>query len=112
MSLKEYIFGFACEDRAAEFLRGEGFEILKRNFHCRFGEIDIIARKDGILHFVEVKATSGDYDAAERVTDAKMVKILKAAEFYLMSCDTDEPWQIDVVEVCPRGIKFITNVSF
>ena len=64
MSLKEYIFGFACEDRAAEFLRGEGFEILK------------------------------------------------AAEFYLMSCDTDEPWQIDVVEVYPRGIKFITNVSF
>ena len=112
MSLKEYIFGFACEDCAAEFLCGEGFEILKRNFRCRFGEIDIIARKDGILHFVEVKATSGDYDAAERVTDAKMAKILKAAEFYLMSCDTDEPWQIDVVEVCPRGIKFITNVSF
>jgi len=112
LSLKEYIFGFACEDRAAEFLCGEGFEILKRNFRCRFGEIDIVARKEGILHFVEVKATSGDYDAAERVTGAKMAKILKAAEFYLMSCDTDEPWQIDVVEVCPRGIKFITNVSF
>ena len=112
MSLKEYIFGFACEDRAAEFLHGEGFEILKRNFRCRFGEIDIIARKEGILHFVEVKATSGDYAAAERVTGVKMAKILKAAEFYLMSCDTDEPWQIDVVEVCPRGIKFITNVSF
>ena len=64
------------------------------------------------MHFVEVKATSGDYDAAERVTGAKMAKILKAAEFYLMSCDTDEPWQIDVVEVYPRGIKFITNVSF
>lgn len=112
MGLKEYIFGFACEDRAVEFLRGEGFEILKRNFRCRFGEIDIIARKEGILHFVEVKATSGDYDAAERVTGAKMAKILKAAEFYLISCDTDEPWQIDVVEVCPRRIKFITNVSF
>ena len=112
MSLKEYIFGFACEDRAAEFLCGEGFEILKRNFRCRFGEIDIVARKEGILHFVEVKATSGDYDAAERVTGAKMAKVLKAAEFYLMSCDTDEPWQLDVVEVYPRGIKFITNVSF
>ena len=97
MSLKEYLFGFACEERAAEFLRGEGFEILKRNFRCRF---------------VEVKATSGDYDAAERVTDAKMAKILKAAEFYLMSCDTEEPWQIDVVEVYPKQIKFIANISF
>jgi len=112
LGLKEYLFGFACEDRAAEFLRGEGFEILKRNFRCRFGEIDIVARKDGILHFVEVKATSGDYDAAERVTGAKMAKILKAVQFYLMSCDTDEPWQIDIVEVYPKQIKFIANISF
>jgi len=64
------------------------------------------------LPCVKVKATSGDCDAAERVTGAKMGKILKAAEFYLMSCDTDEPWQSDVEEVYTKQIKFIANISF
>ena len=43
------------EAAAAEWLRARGYRIAERQFRCRFGEIDLIARKDGVLCFVEVK---------------------------------------------------------
>mgnify|MGYP003509397425 CR=1 FL=1 len=43
------------ETRVASFLRKQGYKILNRNYSCRFGEIDIIAEKDGFIVFVEVK---------------------------------------------------------
>lgn len=55
MGVKAYLDGILGEDKACKFLKKQGFEILKRNFHSKFGEIDIIAKKDEILHFIEVK---------------------------------------------------------
>ncbi len=51
MGVKAYLDGILGEDKACKFLKKQGFEILKRNFHSKFGEIDIIAKKDEILHF-------------------------------------------------------------
>jgi putative endonuclease len=50
-------------------LKKSGLKIIEQNFHSRFGEIDIVAEKDDILHFVEVKATSKDYDALDRIKE-------------------------------------------
>ena len=77
MGLKEYLFGFSAEDKACKFLENHGFTILCRNFRSRFGEIDIIAKKDEILHFIEVKATNGEYETAYRLTQSKFETILK-----------------------------------
>jgi putative endonuclease len=53
--------GSRGEDRACEFLAEQGFSIIKRNYHSgRTGEIDIIARKDDLILFVEVKNRSKD----------------------------------------------------
>ncbi len=52
--------GGLFEDRAAAYLRGEGMEILFRNFRCRLGEIDLIARDEEELVFVEVKYRYSD----------------------------------------------------
>lgn len=46
------------EAMAAEYLRENGYELLASQFRCRFGEIDLIARRGGILCFVEVKLRS------------------------------------------------------
>ena len=43
------------EAEVANYLRRRGYTLLAHGFHCRFGEIDLIARKDGVLCFVEVK---------------------------------------------------------
>lgn len=77
MSLKDYVFGFNAESKAVRYLEKNGFKILERNFHSRFGEIDIIATKGQNLHFIEVKATNGDYEAIQRVTSKKNGKINK-----------------------------------
>ena len=46
------------EDIACQFLERKGFKVLERNYRKPWGEIDIIAEKDGIVRFVEVKAFS------------------------------------------------------
>ena len=76
MGLRAYLFGKSSEHLACEFLLKNGCEILARNFSSKFGEIDVIAKKDGILRFVEIKATRGDYEAEYRLTPAKFNKIL------------------------------------
>jgi len=50
------LLGVRGEKTAARFLRRKGYEILRRNFRTRFGEIDIIARDGHTLVFVEVKS--------------------------------------------------------
>ena len=67
------IFGDASEDLATAFLEQEGFVIVERNYFARkLGEIDIIARKGGVLHFIEVKAGRADFDPVYNVTPAKL----------------------------------------
>ncbi len=73
------------EDRAARYLEAQGYEIVERNYHCRGGEIDIIAREAGDLVFVEVKTrrSAADSAASEAVDVRKRAKIVKSAWSYL-----------------------------
>ncbi len=90
----------------------QGFEILEKNFHSKFGEIDIIAKKDDVLHFVEVKSTSKDYETIYRVTQNKIYKIIKTINFYMLKYDFDLNHQIDIICIEQNKVKFIQNVSF
>lgn len=77
--------GRVGEDLACQYLSGQGYEILHRNFHTRYGEIDIIAKKDGFLVFAEVKtrAPNALVPAQMAVTQGKRNKIIKSAYIYL-----------------------------
>ena len=77
--------GKAGEEYARKFLIAAGYKILGRNYYCRFGEIDIIAKKARTICFVEVKslASGGIFDPFQRVTKAKMRNIIKVAKLYL-----------------------------
>jgi len=67
------IFGDASEDLATAFLEQEGFVIVERNYFARkLGEIDIIAQKDDVLHFIEVKSGKADFDPVYNVTPASL----------------------------------------
>ena len=94
------------EEQAVHFLRRKGYRIVERNFRCRQGEIDIIARRRNILAFVEVKLRRDDRFAAARefVTSAKQRRILAAASLYLAQCGEDLQPRFDVIEVyAPDG---------
>lgn len=77
--------GDSGEEFAARILEEMGFTVLERNFHTQYGEIDIVASRDGILHFIEVKTrTSNNYGfPADAVTETKKKKLKKAAEIYM-----------------------------
>ena len=78
--------GARQESRAAEYLESLGYHILVRNFRCRFGEIDLIAKQDDTYIFIEVKYRTGRTagDPTSAVDGKKQKKISKTADYYRM----------------------------
>lgn len=93
--------GTAYELKAEEYLLGNGYKILERNFRNRSGEIDLIAKKNGQIHFVEVKyrMTAAYGSPLEAVDFRKQNQIRKVALYYLMKNQLSEwtPCQFDVI---------------
>lgn len=91
------------ERRCEKFLKKDGFKILARNFSCKTGEIDLIAAdSDGSVVFVEVKTRADEkFAAAESsITPDKKRKLIRAARFFLASCNVGErPYRFDVVTI-------------
>ena len=90
------------EDAAAAYLTRKGYEILDRNYRIRDAEIDIIAKKDGVIVFVEVKLRKNSSlgSPAEAVNAAKQRKIISAAEGFIAKNNiTDTDFRFDVIEI-------------
>jgi len=107
------LFGDKSEILAAMFLEQEGFIILERNYFAKkLGEIDIIAKKDAVVHFIEVKSgKSESFDPVYNVTSAKLRKIINSAHYYLKSRRIDMPFSIDALIVRGDEVEFIENVT-
>ncbi|MCK4881833.1 MAG: YraN family protein [Candidatus Omnitrophica bacterium] len=102
MTTQRTQLGQAGEDAAVAFLEHEGYQILRRNFRNKFGEIDIIAKDRDTVCFVEVKTrTSEAYGSPfESVTKAKQRKIIYVALSYLSAQRREETnVRFDVVSV-------------
>lgn len=103
-------FGKSGEKTAAKFLRKKGYNIAGTNYRCRFGEIDIIAEKDGVMVFVEVKARSSAKFGLgyEAVTADKQAKLIKTAQHY-MAENGEAPARFDVISIDGSEITHIEN---
>ncbi len=93
--------GKSGEDRVAAFLRRKGFSVVKRNYQCRYGEIDIIAQNDEYIIFVEVKTRKQGalVSGAEAVTEAKKQRIMLTANDYISKTEISLQPRFDVAEV-------------
>ena len=94
------VVGNLGEDEAVKHLKKNRYIVLERNFNVHGGEIDIIAKKDGYIVFVEVKTrTTDDYGGGiEAVNYTKQQRMIKAAETYLLK-HQDTPARFDVIVV-------------
>lgn len=105
--------GSRQETRVQDYLQKQGYEILARNFYTRQGEIDIIAKKDGYLVFVEVKyRTDERFGAPEEAVDyRKQKKIMGAARYYMYAnrLPLDTPCRFDVAGVLGDEIRITEN---
>lgn len=104
------------EELTAYYLKRSGYEILRRNFRIKGGEIDIIASKDGIIAFVEVKTRdiSAFEHGAQAVNVRKRSLIIRAAQEYSYRYPHEMQPRFDVAEVTVRegravGFKYFDN---
>ena len=83
--LERQRLGSAAEERAARLLQLAGYDILARNFRCRMGELDIVARRGTLLVIAEVRLrrSSRFGGAGASITAAKRARIVRAARFLL-----------------------------
>jgi putative endonuclease len=105
--------GEEAEALAAEFLARRGLVVIARNYHCRLGEIDLIARDGRTTVFVEVRArsTCGFGGAAGSITAAKRARLTRAARHYLAHLDHEPPCRFDVllIEGTPPRIEWLRD---
>ena len=105
-------FGNQSETQATRFLEQEGFVILERNYFARkLGEIDIIAIRESILHFIEVKSCKTDFDPVYNVTPAKLRKVINSAHYYMKTKNLDIAFSIDALILRYDEVEFIENVT-
>jgi len=83
--------GVEAEEQACKFLRANGFKIIQERYKCKHGEIDIIAQRDELLVFVEVKKR-GSFGADDPITQTQKKRIINAAMQYL----SDNPEKNDL----------------
>lgn len=108
--------GAMGEDYAAQWLQRHGFSIVARNYHSRYGEIDIIAEDGQYILFVEVKTRRDGsmVSPAEALTKKKQDKLLLTAQDYLMKSPSALQPRFDLAAVTtlngqPLGLQYISN---
>lgn len=104
MPIDKIAIGRMGEEAAAKFLKKNGYKIVAQNYRCRWGELDIIAKDDDALVFVEVKTRGSDaFGTPGASVDAKkQQRMLTASSIYMSEngiAVDDTPIRFDVVEV-------------
>lgn len=105
--MNAHVAGALGEKTAKDLLKHRGYEIAAQNYHSRYGEVDLIARKGDVLAFVEVKTRKDGAmaSALEAVSKSKQEKIVKTALLYLTEIGADLQPRFDVIEVVMKDGK-------
>ena len=104
--------GEPAEALAAAFLQQNGLQLVARNYRCRFGEIDLIARDGTTLVFVEVRMRASHEfgGAAASITAAKRAKLSRAARHYLTALRAAPACRFDAVLIAGNNtVEWIKN---
>ena len=103
------------ETQAKAYLEDRGFEVISQNVYTEYGEIDLIAKKEGQIHFVEVKTRSstrfGTPEAS--ITPNKIRHMIESAEAFLQDHPEYEGgWQIDVIAIQVPNLDELPVIRF
>jgi putative endonuclease len=101
--------GSQGEKAAGDYLKSKGYKIVERNYRCKLGEIDLIAEKDNIVVFVEVKTRSNDKfgKGFEAVVSKKINKIRRVAMLYMIQKDLQKEIRFDVISIDKNVVTHI-----
>lgn len=108
---KQQEIGKLGEDIAVKYFKNKGYSVIERNYWQKWGEIDIVAEKDGIIHFVEIKSVSyvtsqngvshenSSLGPEVHMNREKMKRLSRVIETYILDKDIESNWQIDLLLV-------------
>ena len=99
------------EAEAVAFLQRHGYHVLHTNWHCRFGEIDIVARINQQWVFVEVRSRQSSHaDARASIGTHKQRRLIAAAHAYLAQHNAaDADWRIDAITICGTTVEHVPD---
>lgn len=98
-----YHRGHEAEKVAAEYLVSQGYEVIELNWRTRVCEIDIIAKKAGVMYFVEVKSRSSTQQGAglDYITPKKLGQMEFAARMWVSENKYEGDYELSVIEIGP-----------
>jgi uncharacterized protein (TIGR00252 family) len=107
--MKTTFIGNEAEEKVAETLSSDGYKILAQNWRTRVCEVDIVASRDKIIYFVEVKYRSSNLQGSgiEYITPKKLNQIKFAAQIWTQENNWDGDYRILGAEVSDHDIKII-----
>jgi putative endonuclease len=121
MPSKKRLFGDVGETIASNYLKNNDYSIVIKNYQAKFGEIDIIARKNNEFIFIEVKTSNSNskIPPEENFTKNKFNKVLKTSEIYLLlnKISPETPHRIDLIVIKlnkltqEANLKHFKNIS-
>ena len=103
--------GVAAEQRAADFLLAQGLKLITRNWHCRFGEIDLICKDGKTLVFIEVRSRSNSRfgGAVNSIHRAKQEKLIRTAQMYLQTISPLPPCRFDAICIDGENLQWLKD---
>ncbi|MBQ5950339.1 YraN family protein [Massilia sp. ST3] len=104
--------GQGWEQAALAYLKRRGLAPVEQNFRCKAGEIDLVMRDGATLVFVEVRQRSSKEQggAAASITPAKIRRLSRAAEYYLLRFPVTPPCRFDVIAIDGDRIEWLQDV--
>ena len=101
MTAKHLLIGRQGEELAVAYLRDCGWTVVERNFRCKGGELDIVARDGDEMVVVEVRTRSEGWmqGASESVGPRKLRRLVRTGRLYMDVHGWDGPWRIDIVAI-------------
>ena len=99
------------EDKAVDYLIANDFTIINRNFYAKkLGEIDIIALRDDVYHFIEVKS-GNSFEAVYNISSSKLHKLLRSIEYYLKVKKLDTSYSVDAIIFAGEELEYLENIT-
>ena len=103
--------GNLFETKACKFLVSKDFTIIERNYYAKkLGEIDIIATKDDVYHFVEVKSGES-FEAVYNITPSKLHKLYRSIEYYLKVKNLNVSYCVDAIIFAKEELEYLENIT-
>lgn len=102
------------EKQACAYLKKQGYKILERGFKTPFGEVDIVAKREDVIVFTEVKTRLSDTFGApcEAVDERKKFRYRQSAKYYFAGRQIDITVRFDIIEIYRGEINHIENAFF